>query len=332
MHDNTFLHQLHLRAAGCNARVAFPDALDIRTLEAASALAGSGILRPILVGSPLAVRDVAAGHGISLQNVEIIDPVECSQRPDLVQEFMSIRPGKVTGIEEAKHRCSLPLIAAGMLLSMNEVDAVVAGSVSSTSDVLRAALATVRLSPGVTTLSSYFLMIVHGRVMAFADCAVVPEPTAHQLCDIAYSTSVNLQRVAQADPRVAFLSFSTKGSAESASVQRVRDAAQMFLERHTDIPADGELQADAALVPDVASRKAPNSPLHGDANVLVFPNLDAGNIGYKLTERLAGAVALGPIVQGLSKPYCDLSRGCTADDIRNVACIAVLMSQTVDTK
>jgi phosphotransacetylase len=154
----------------------------------------------------------------------------------------------------------------------------------------------------------------------------VPEPDALQLCHIAGSAAQNMLRVAELQPRVAFLSFSTKGSAESASVLRVRQAAELFRQQFPNIPADGELQADAALVASVAERKSPASPLHGDANVLVFPNLDAGNIGYKLTERLAGAVALGPIVQGLSKPYCDLSRGCSADDIVNVACVAVLMS------
>lgn len=326
MSAGTFLHRLHERARARNARIAFPDALDVRTLKAASMLVSKGIAFPVLVADPAKVARVASEYGCSLRGIDIVDPVECANRPELLRAFMDVRPGRVASVDEARQRCASPLVAAGMLLHMNDVDAVVAGSTSSTSDVLRAALATIPLAAGVSTLSSYFLMILGDKVMAYADCAVVPEPDAVQLCDIAYSTCVNVRRVAELEPRAAFLSFSTKGSADSASVHRVREAARTFCERYPEIPADGELQADAALVPAVAERKAPHSALRGDANVLVFPNLDAGNIGYKLTERLAGAVALGPIVQGLSKPYCDLSRGCSADDIVHVSCIAILMA------
>ncbi|MFM8568825.1 MAG: phosphate acyltransferase, partial [Candidatus Kapaibacterium sp.] len=300
MSARTFLHRLHERARERAARVAFPDALDVRTLQAASTLASMGIATPVLVGDPGVVTRLAADEGCPRDGMVIVDPAACAQRQDLVDAFMTVRKGKVASVDEARARCASPLIAAGMLLHLDEVDAVVAGSTSSTADVLRAALATIPLAPGVATLSSYFLMVLGDRVLAYADCAVVPEPDAAQLCDIAYSTCVNMRRVAEQEPRVAFLSFSTRGSAESASVLRVREATASFVRRHPDIPADGELQADAALVPEIAARKAPGSTLQGDANVLVFPSLDAGNIGYKLTERLAGAVALGPLVQGMS--------------------------------
>jgi phosphate acetyltransferase len=278
------------------------------------------------VGNEQAIRDVAMAHSISLQGTEFIDPQELREHEDVLHALMNVRPGKILTMDDARTRCAVPTIAAGMALHLGMVDAVVAGSMTSTADVIRAALTTIPLAPGVSTLSSYFFMVLNSQVMIYTDCAVVPEPDALQLCHIAGSAAQNMLRVAELQPRVAFLSFSTKGSAESASVLRVRQAADLFRQQFPHIPADGELQADAALVASVAERKSPASPLHGDANVLVFPNLDAGNIGYKLTERLAGAMALGPIVQGLSKPYCDLSRGCSADDIVHVACVAVLMS------
>lgn len=326
MNPIDFIQHLQERARARNARVAFPDATDPRTLQAASALVSRGIATPVLVGDAQAIRDVALAHSVSLQGVEFINPQELRQHDDVLLALMNVRPGKILTMDDARARCAEPTIAAGMALHLGTVDAVVAGSMTSTADVIRAALTTIPLAPGVSTLSSYFFMILNNRVMIYTDCAVVPEPDALQLCHIAGSAAQNMLRVAELQPRVAFLSFSTKGSAESASVLRVRQAADLFRQKFPNIPADGELQVDAALVASVAERKSPASPLHGDANVLVFPNLDAGNIGYKLTERLAGAVALGPIVQGLSKPYCDLSRGCSADDIVHVACVAVLMS------
>ncbi|MFN4770127.1 MAG: phosphate acyltransferase [Candidatus Kapaibacterium sp.] len=326
MNSSDFVQHLQERARMRNARVAFPDATDPRTLQAASILVSERIATPVLVGDEQTVSNVAMAHGISLQGVEFINPPEFGQRDEVLHAFMNVRPGKIRTLDDARARCAVPTIAAGMALHIGAVDAVVAGSVTSTADVLRAALATIPLASGVSTLSSFFFMILNSQVLIYTDCAVVPEPDALQLCHIAGSAAQNMLRVAELQPRVAFLSFSTKGSAESASVLRVRQAAELFRQQFPNIPADGELQADAALVASVAERKSPASPLHGDANVLVFPNLDAGNIGYKLTERLAGAVALGPIVQGLSKPYCDLSRGCSADDIVNVACVAVLMS------
>jgi phosphate acetyltransferase len=321
-----FLESLKLRVRKKNPVVAFPDATDVRTLRAVNIMISEGILRPILIGSKQQITLVAMDNDIQLDDSIILSPDTSDKLNDFSQEYYELRQHKGITIDQAKNEVQNPLIFAGMLLRNSFCSAVVAGSLSTTGDVIRAGITTIGTQSGVSTVSSFFAMILTDeRVLWFSDCGVVPYPTQQQLCDIAYSSAISFKTLTGEEPRVAFLSFSTKGSAEHESVQKVRGAFELFRQSYPDILADGELQVDSAIIESIAERKAKDSPVAGKANVLVFPNLDAGNIGYKLTERLAGAIALGPIIQGLAKPYCDLSRGCSVDDIVNVACISVLM-------
>jgi phosphate acetyltransferase len=235
--------------------------------------------------------------------------------------------------EEALDTVTQPLYFGSLLVAAGEADACVAGAVHTTADVIRAALHGIGMRQGIQTISGGFLMILPSfqeRINApflFADSGVVPDPTAEQLADIAEASAATFAGLTGEDPRVAMLSFSTLGSASSDSVDKVRAAVGILKDRLVDFPFDGELQLDAAVIPAVGQRKAPDSPVAGRANVLIYPNLDAGNIGYKLVERFGGATALGPLLQGLDKPMMDLSRGCTADDIELVSACALLMGQ-----
>lgn len=300
--DDDLLH----RASKLQRRIVFPDSSDERTVRAVQELQHLGVAIPILVTHDTPISE-----------------------PHLVEYLLERRAGKGLTRSEAEHLAVQPLFRAAWMVHTGEADAGVAGSVSTTADVLRAGIWTIGMDSSVSVVSSFYLMVLpSGAVLTYADCGVVPDPTADQLADIAQSSAVSHHILTGAEPRVAFLSFSTKGSAQHPHAQKVRDAFRIFSEKYPNIVADGELQADAALVPAVAARKAPSSALAGNSNVLVFPTLDAGNIAYKLTERLAGAAAYGPVVQGLQKPFVDVSRGCTWHDMVLTAAIAALLSNS----
>ncbi|MGA2362321.1 MAG: phosphate acetyltransferase [Candidatus Aminicenantales bacterium] len=323
---NTFIQDIRHKAAKKHLRIAFPDAEDVRTLKAALTLKGQKIAEPWLVGNTEAILKIAKGNGLSLDGIPVVNPLTDGNKEGLVQLLFEKRKAKGWTLEQSAEAAKTSLYYAGLLLATDKVGAVVGGNISSTGDVIRAAIHTVGTAPGISTVSSYFIMVFPERLLCYADCAVLPNPTDAQLADIAITSAKNFQAVTGEEPRVAMLSFSTKGSASHADVDKVVSATKIAKEKAPRLLLDGEMQADAALVVTVGERKCKGSPVAGKANVLVFPDLDAGNIGYKLTERLAGAEAVGPIVQGLNKPYCDLSRGCSPDDMVNVAAICSLMA------
>jgi phosphate acetyltransferase len=258
--------------------------------------------------------------------VWVEDPANHPSRDAVVQHILERRQHKGVTKDEAAKLAQDPLYFGASLVALGEADGSVAGAVSTTADVIRAGIHCVGMADGISVVSSMFLMVRGDTAYSYADCGVVPDPDAGQLADIATITARNHELLTEADPRVAFLSFSTKGSAEHGRIHKVRAGLQIFQAKNPKVPSDGELQFDAAVVAEIAGQKAPGSPVAGNANVFIFPDLDAGNIAYKITQRLGGFDAYGPLIQGLRKPCLDLSRGCTAVDIVNVAAIASVIA------
>ena len=331
---NTLANELKEKAKKLNKTIILPETEDERVLRATEKIINEGIAKIALVGDEKKLKEKAAELGVSLEGAIFYNPDSCATIDAMSELLRKRREKKGMTLETAKATLmSDPRYFAAMLVHQGRVDGMVAGSASPTAHVLRAAIHIIGPKEGLKTVSSSFIMITNtpefgdNGTFIYADGGVIPNPTAMQLADIAISAAEKARFTAGIkEPKVAFLSFSTKGSADGVSVSKVREAIEILKVRNVDFEFDGEMQLDAAIVPEVAKLKAPNSKVAGNANVLVFPDLNAGNIGYKLTQRFSGAKALGPLIQGLARPVHDLSRGCSVEDIVEVVAITAVES------
>ncbi len=323
------------KAQKLSKTIVLPETEDERVLKATEKILQQGIAKVVLIGEKDTIEKDAANLNVKIDGAQIVNPKEYEKFDAYVDEFVKLREKKGMTKEKAEQIMGTdPRYFGAMMIHKGDADGMVAGSNSPTADVLRASMQVIGPVPGLKTISSCFVMVTpkkeYGKdgILIFADCAVIPDPTAEQLADIAISSAKTAKAMADIDtPRVALMSFSTKGSASHADVDKVTEAVNILKGKDVDFEFDGELQADASIVQSVGEKKAPGSGVAGKANVLVFPDLGAGNIGYKLVQRFANAEAYGPILQGLKKPVNDLSRGCSVDDIVNVTAITAVAGE-----
>lgn len=321
------------KAKANRRRIVLPEGNEIRTLRGAAIAVKEGLADPILLGDETEIRNLAAQEGVSLEGITVIDIASSEDLPAFAQLFYELRKHKGMTLEKAEQTVKNPLYFGDLMLMQGKADGLLAGADNTTGDVLRAALQTVKTKPGIKTVSGAFVMILPDQtygdngVFIFGDCAVNPDPDSQQLADITISCAETKRSLIGGEANVAMLSFSTKGSAKHENVDKVTEALALVREKQPELSVDGELQLDAAVVPSVAVKKAPESAVAGYANVLVFPDLQAGNIGYKLVQRFAGATAIGPILQGMAKPVNDLSRGCSVQDVVDMIAITALQCE-----
>ncbi len=318
----SFLGEVRKKAMRANKRIVLPESGDERILRAVAEILKEKLAQPILIGDEAKIMYDAHAYEISLDGVKIVNPAKFERMDEYAHKLAEMRAKKGMTFEKAKEILTTDINFLGaMLVKMGDADGMVSGASCPTANVLRAGIQVIGTKPGVKTVSSVFIMELsqfkdlYGSVLLFGDCSVIPRPTSEQLADIASSAAETARVIAGINPRVALLTFSTKGSAQHECVDLVKEAGRILRERKVSFRFDEELQADAALVKSVGEIKAPLSDVSGNANVLIFPNLSAGNIGYKLVQRLAGAKAFGPIIQGVASPINDLSRGCNVEDI-----------------